>query len=246
MARPISDGSRYFPLDTDIFNDNKIRILRANYGADGFTFYIYLVCQIYKEHYFLKADDDLIDLFASDLNMSVEKISLMLNFLLRRSLFDNKLFKSDKVLTSAGIQKRYCEMVKKKGEYRAIIVRRKFWLLSKEETPGFIKFAHFKNFKKENDGFGEENDGFGEENPCKLKEIKKEENIIFKPPSVDEVKEYCDERKNGINPEKFVNYYQSKNWMVGKNKMKDWKAAVRTWEQNNKKNESEEVKYNVW
>ena len=52
----------------------------------------------------------------------------------------------------------------------------------------------------------------------------------FKPPSVEEVREYCCERMNNVNAEAFVDFYESKGWMVGKNKMKDWKAAVRTWE----------------
>ena len=59
---------------------------------------------------------------------------------------------------------------------------------------------------------------------------------IFIPPTISEVKEYCEKRKNGISPEQFVNFYQSKGWMIGKNKMKDWKAAVRTWEIQNRKN----------
>ena len=52
----------------------------------------------------------------------------------------------------------------------------------------------------------------------------------FIPPTVDEVASYCQERGNGIDPEAFVDFYASKGWMVGKNPMKDWKAAVRTWE----------------
>jgi len=54
----------------------------------------------------------------------------------------------------------------------------------------------------------------------------------FLPPSVQEVAAYCTERKNGINAEQFRDYYESKGWMIGKNKMKDWRAAVRTWEKN--------------
>lgn len=53
----------------------------------------------------------------------------------------------------------------------------------------------------------------------------------FKPPSLKEVKEYCKERNNQVNPQKWMNHYESNGWMVGRNKMKDWKAAVRTWEQ---------------
>ena len=55
---------------------------------------------------------------------------------------------------------------------------------------------------------------------------------VFSEPMLDEVKEYCKERQNGIDPERFVAYYQSNGWMIGKNKMKDWQAAVRTWEKN--------------
>jgi hypothetical protein len=56
----------------------------------------------------------------------------------------------------------------------------------------------------------------------------------FIPPTVDEVRAYCQDRQNGVDPQRFVDYYSSNGWMVGKNKMKDWKAAVRTWEQKDK------------
>lgn len=56
----------------------------------------------------------------------------------------------------------------------------------------------------------------------------------FTPPTVDEVREYCFERGNSVDPQRFVDYYTSNGWMVGKNKMKDWKAAVRNWEQKDK------------
>jgi hypothetical protein len=55
----------------------------------------------------------------------------------------------------------------------------------------------------------------------------------FVPPTVDEVRAYCRERQNGVDAERFIDYYTSNGWFVGKNKMKDWKAAVRTWERNN-------------
>ena len=52
----------------------------------------------------------------------------------------------------------------------------------------------------------------------------------FTPPTVDEVNAYCQERKNRVDPQKFVDFYTSNGWKVGKNGMKDWRAAVRTWE----------------
>lgn len=54
----------------------------------------------------------------------------------------------------------------------------------------------------------------------------------FTPPTVDEVATYCRERGNSVDPQRFVDYYTANGWRVGKNPMKDWKAAVRTWEKN--------------
>lgn len=59
------------------------------------------------------------------------------------------------------------------------------------------------------------------------------------PPSLEQVTEYCRERNNGIEPSTFIDFYASKGWMVGKNKMKDWKACIRTWERNRNKNHVE-------
>ena len=53
----------------------------------------------------------------------------------------------------------------------------------------------------------------------------------FTPPDVEQVRAYCRERGNNIDPEAFVNFYASKGWTVGRSPMRDWKAAVRTWEQ---------------
>lgn len=77
------------------------------------------------------------------------------------------------------------------------------------------------------------------------KEIKesKEDNIgekskRFIPPTLSDIIDYCLERKNYVDPEKWFNFYSAKNWMIGKNKMKDWRAAVRTWENNSSNNNS--------
>jgi hypothetical protein len=56
----------------------------------------------------------------------------------------------------------------------------------------------------------------------------------FAPPSVDQVTDYCRERANGINANTFIDFYASRGWMSGKTKITDWKACVRTWEQNRK------------
>lgn len=57
----------------------------------------------------------------------------------------------------------------------------------------------------------------------------------FIPPTVDQVQQYCQEKGYAIDPQRFIDYYESNGWMVGKNKMKDWKAAVRSWNSREKK-----------
>ena len=59
-------------------------------------------------------------------------------------------------------------------------------------------------------------------------------NKTFVKPTVEEVYQYCNERKNKVCADTFIDFYQSKDWKIGKNKMKDWKAAVRTWEKRQK------------
>ena len=69
----------------------------------------------------------------------------------------------------------------------------------------------------------------------------------FYPPTLDEVKQYCEERKNNIDPMAFIDFYSSKGWMIGKNRMKDWKAAVRTWERKRKEeSKTESSAYDEW
>ena len=70
----------------------------------------------------------------------------------------------------------------------------------------------------------------------------------FIKPTLEEVEEYCKERKNNIDANKFISYYESVGWKVGKHLMKSWKACVRTWENNNSNNnfKKQEIKPNWW
>jgi len=64
----------------------------------------------------------------------------------------------------------------------------------------------------------------------------------FVKPSIDEIREYCRERGNAVDPCRFIDFYESKGWLIGKNKMKDWRAAVRTWEHGESKPSEATVK----
>ena len=61
---------------------------------------------------------------------------------------------------------------------------------------------------------------------------------FFKKPSLIDIENYCLSRNNNIDAEAFIDFYESKNWMIGSNKMKDWKAAVRTWERRETKKQT--------
>lgn len=62
-------------------------------------------------------------------------------------------------------------------------------------------------------------------------------------PTLEEVKDYCEERKNNVDAQRWYDYYESNGWKVGKNSMKDWKACVRTWESNSYGNSKITYKY---
>ena len=76
--------------------------------------------------------------------------------------------------------------------------------------------------------------------------VSKKKSDRFTPPSLEDVQSYCLERNNSVDPQAFIDFYASKGWMVGKNKMKDWKAAVRTWERNRNNSKKEKTVFDEW
>ncbi len=172
LARPKKSGLSYFPLDVDFFEDPKIKILRARYGRDGIVFYIYLLCEIYRQGYYIQVDDDFEYIISDDLKMDQVKAKQVLNFLLSRSLFDNTLFQSDKVLTSAGIQRRFQLAVKERARKNPVEVGR-FWLLKKEETEPFIKCSLFGDLSGKLEDYSGKNEGNSTEKSLKKSKVNK-------------------------------------------------------------------------
>nr|DAU01972.1 MAG TPA: protein of unknown function (DUF4373) [Caudoviricetes sp.] len=177
MGRLRKEGNEFFSFDVDFFSDRKIKILKARYGADGITLYIYLLCEIYKNGFYLKLDEDFEFIVSDDLNMNSDKVKQVLTFLLERSMFDKQLFQSDAVLTSTGIQRRYQLMVKSRAVKNPITVER-YWLLSEEETETFIKVNSFLNNSKNNEDNSKKNNLNSEKNDTKEKKGK-EKNIYI-------------------------------------------------------------------
>lgn len=179
MARPQKDGLDYFPKDTDFYRDRKIRALIGRFGSDGAVLYDYILCEAYGDKgYHTTVDESFIDIAAADLGISPEKIGLILDYLLNKSmLLDGTLFKAVKVLTSRGIQTRYQEAVRQRASKRDVCVNGELWLLDEAETESFIKVRISENYSEKNDGYSEKNDGYSSEKSLKEKkgnETKKE------------------------------------------------------------------------
>lgn len=170
MPRPQKEGIDYFPFDIDFFSDPKIKILKARYGVDGVAVYIYLLCEIYRSGYYIRFNDDSAYIISDDLKMSSDKVMQVLKFLLERSLFDNILFQSDAVLTSAGIQRRFQLAVKERAKKNPIEIEG-FWLLPVEKTEPFIKV----NSSLNNSGNNKDNSG---KNPSNSREVSLKESKV--------------------------------------------------------------------
>ena len=170
MARPKNNGLDYFPFDVDFFSDRKIKRLKARYGSDGISVYIYLICEIYRSGYYIDLNDDLILDISDELNISENSTRQIVDFLLSRSLFDDTLAKSDKVLTATSIQRRFQEA--KKASKRAFEVERKLWLLKAEDTYSFIKVRQNESFSKKNPSFSEKNTDKSEKNSTNESKVK--------------------------------------------------------------------------
>lgn len=154
MARQKKDGLHYFSFDTDFFYaDKRIKRLHSRYGNNGLILYIYLLTEIYRNGYYARWDEDLID-DAMGLNLKEGFIEQVMKFFVDRGLIVKKEIKAsnnpDTIITSPGIQRRYQEAVK--SLKRDVYVNGEIWLLDESETAACIKVTQNEviSAKKEN------------------------------------------------------------------------------------------------
>lgn len=232
MGRNRKNGLTFFPFDVDFFQDIKIRKLIRHQGSDAVTVYTLLLCLIYKGGYYMRWDEELPFIVSEQTGLKEAHIQEVINSCLKLGLFSKEMFDKEKVLTSLGIQERYrkicvdsrrvCDM----DEYNLISSEEIAFssektIISSEEMPiNSVKSTQIKENKNK------------KENNTKV--LQKKSETRFSPPSIEQIKEYIYSNKYNVDAERFFNFYQSKGWYVGKNEMKDWKAAVRTWVRNDK------------
>lgn len=197
---------KWFKHDADAGQDAKLRRLILKYGAQGYGIYWYcleLIARNVEKHNLTFELEHDAELIAADFNISHELVQDMMTFMVKLGLFEN----SGGVITCL-------KMAKRTDEYTQQLIR------NNKNTPDNIPRV-------------------SRESPDNIRGIRIEENrkdnigqkrSRFVPPSVSDVTEYCLSRNNSVSPQAFCDFYSAKGWMIGKNKMKDWKAAVRTWE----------------
>lgn len=235
MARPTKTGLDYYPMDTKM--DDNMEILEAKHGISGFGVMVKLYQKIYAEGYYINWDEDNKILFSRRANVEIDFVDKVINTAFDREMFSRDKYEKYGILTGRGLQKRFftaCKIGKRK-EIEAV----KEYLCINGELTGVIT-----ELTTVNPGETLVNSELSAQR--KEKKSKEKESIVnkdigekrkrFIPPTPEEIKAYCLERKNSVDSEKFSDFYKSKNWLVGKSKMVDWKASVRTWEKNDKKN----------
>ena len=236
----MSEPKRYFwlKLHKDFFQRKEIKRLRKIAGGDTYTI-IYLKMLLRSimsdgKLYFDGLEDDFASELALDLDEKEENVQITIQYLLKSGLLemcsDEEYYLPDTkdstgCETAAASRMRKCRAKKDKLERNNV-------------TPmlqsGYGEIEKELEIEKEI-----ELDTKANKSPTKAKRFVK--------PTLSEIEQYCIERNNNINAAHFYDYYESNGWKVGKNSMKDWKAAVRTWERseyrkpNSKKNSKEDA-----
>lgn len=211
MARPNKLGLDYFPKDTDCFSDRKIRRLIKEYGSKGYMIFDCLLCEVYKNGYFVEYDGELAFDIADRLGDGITEnlVIEVINGCFRMGLFSEAVFKVSNKLTSSGIQRRYV-LAKRNG-----IIDEKMRVSAVETRV----IAAESTQSKEKESKEKES-----------KEKKRREGTS--PPTHEEVLTFSLSKSYDLKEiNKFYAHYTANGWVQGKSKapIKNWKAALAGW-----------------
>ena len=173
MARPIKDGVDYFPVDVDFFEDDKVRYLRQRHKAKGMYILMYMLCEVYKNGYYLKWTGEKAELMADGMRCA-DTVSLarLVEDALECGFFDKRIARMHEVLTSAGIQRRF---VKAAINRDTIYMASELFLLNPDDprdvpVKALPKLAFFSIKSKETPVLSKETPVLSKETPQKEKE----------------------------------------------------------------------------
>ena len=143
MARPQKLGLSYFPFDSDFFDQMGTKLLFHSKGGIGITLYIFILTQIYRrEGYYYQLDDMLIKFISFEFKISESEFNEIIECCIKCELFDERLWKENKILTSEYIQDVYQCAKKSMRRILPIKVDRDIWLLSEIKTEDIIVFGN--------------------------------------------------------------------------------------------------------
>jgi len=241
-GRPPKESIDFAGWNVDIFdNEPKIDKLIDAQGCIGFTTYFFLCQKAYGSNgYFYPwcFDDSATTARKIGGGASASSVEETVKLCFRVGLLNEGLYNRWKILTSRGIQKNYMKVALTRTNKSVIS---EYWLLSGEESEGLLKVAlkqgekrisppHNSIMPPHNSYFSDSRveDSIGEDSKVKKKERGAKR---FAPPTLDEVTAYCHERGNNVDPQRFMDYFETSGWVDSKgNKVKNWKQKVITWE----------------
>lgn len=221
--------SIYFSHDADAMNDPKCMLLISQMGMEGYGAFWALV-ELLRVQPEFKMSLALIPAIAARLQITEAKLKTVI------SAFGLFLVTDDSFFFSQSLRDRMQLMMDKKQQQilagiKSGKVRRMKALCSgnqNDKRPLNDLQTTLEQRKEKK----------GKESIKKEPKGSKEKATAFRPPQLSEIVNYCKERANDVDASRFFNFYLAKGWMVGRNKMKDWKAAVRSWEkEDNSKNQ---------
>jgi len=134
MARPLKQGLEYFPVDVDFFSDMKVRRIKKDCGPSSVSILLCLLCNIYRDGYYIGWNEDVCFVIADIVGVTEGAVSETISKAVSVGFFSGAMYSCYKILTSAGIQKRYLHAVKSANRKKEDIKTDYNLLVSSEET----------------------------------------------------------------------------------------------------------------
>ena len=205
---------KWFMHQSSAHRDTKLKKVLMKYGAEGYGLYWYCI-----EHICADVDPKLTfelehdaEILAHDLKIDTLKVQEIMLYMVKLGLFEI----SENIIYCMKLARYLGDKNTRNPDLKSVIQKQKVELSRiVPDSPRHVPDSPRLSALEESRG----------------EERREEKNIRrFTPPTITQVTEYCESRGNDVTPSKFIDHYEASGWMRGKNKIKDWKACVRTWE----------------
>lgn len=217
----------YFPHDSNARNSDKVIKLRMRHKSAGYGVYFMILERLRDSEDYTSPRD--YNVIAYDLREDASLIkSVVEDFGLFTISDDGKYFYSEEFRERMAIK----DSVSEKRAEAGRIAAAKRWQTHSNRIANALQTHNTPNAVAMPNKIKENKSKDIKENNT---EVLQKKSYRFSPPTLEEIKAYILEKGYSVDADRFFNFYESKGWYVGKNKMKDWKAAVRTWTNQEKK-----------